>query len=107
VIAWDYGLSPLHLAILNGHLEIIELLATEYGADVLLPVKLVEPGTSNARGAIMTILLALSLPAEKAKEVVELLLSLGATSAQAQRCTTSSVETELISWMCFSQTTDQ
>jgi ankyrin repeat protein len=83
VIAWDYGLSPLHLAILNGHLEIIKLLATEYGADVLLPVKLVEPGTSNARGAIMTILLALSLPAEKAKEVVELLLSLGATSAQA------------------------
>lgn len=39
VIAWDYGLSPLHLAILNGHLEIIELLVSEYGADVLLPVK--------------------------------------------------------------------
>lgn len=39
VIAWDYGLSPLHLAILNGHLDIIELLVSEYGADVLLPVK--------------------------------------------------------------------
>jgi ankyrin repeat protein len=39
VIAWDYGLSPLHLAILNGHLEIIDLLVSEYGADVLLPVK--------------------------------------------------------------------
>ncbi|KAH7360980.1 ankyrin repeat-containing domain protein [Rhexocercosporidium sp. MPI-PUGE-AT-0058] len=83
VIAWDYGLSPLHLAILNGHPEIIELLVSEYGADVLLPVKLVQPGTSNARGAIMSILLALSLPAEKAKEVVKLLLKLGATSAQA------------------------
>ena len=39
VIAWDYGLSPLHLAILNGHIEIIDLLVSEYGADVLLPVK--------------------------------------------------------------------
>jgi len=39
VIAWDYGLSPLHLAILNGHLDIIKLLVSEYGADVLLPVK--------------------------------------------------------------------
>ncbi|KAG4440717.1 hypothetical protein IFR05_003811 [Cadophora sp. M221] len=83
VIAWDYGLSPLHLAILNGHTEVIELLVSEYGADVLLPVKLVQPGTSDARGAIMSILLALSLPSEKAKEVVKLLLKLGATSAQA------------------------
>ncbi|KAK0126771.1 hypothetical protein ONS95_008352 [Cadophora gregata] len=83
VIAWDYGLSPLHLAILNGHIEVIELLVSEYGADVLLPVKLVQPGTSNARGAILSILLALSLPAEKAKAVVKLLLKLGATSAQA------------------------
>lgn len=39
MIAWDYGLSPLHMAILNGHLDIIELLVGEYAADVLLPVK--------------------------------------------------------------------
>ena len=45
--------------------------------------RLVQPGTSNARGAIMSILLALSLPTEKAKEIVKLLLKLGATSAQA------------------------
>ncbi|TVY29345.1 Uncharacterized protein LHYA1_G001351 [Lachnellula hyalina] len=82
VIAWDYGLSPLHLAILNGHLEIIDLLVSEYGADVLLPVKLVDPGTSNARAAIMTIVLAMFLPTEKAKKVVKKLLELGATSAQ-------------------------
>jgi ankyrin repeat protein len=44
---------------------------------------LVEPGTKNARGAIMTILLAMALPTEKAKAVVKLLLELGATSAQA------------------------
>jgi ankyrin repeat protein len=83
VIAWDYGLSPLHLAILNGHLHIIELLVSEYGADVLLPVKLVQPGSRNARGAIMTLVLAMSLPNDKAKETIKLLLSLGATSAQA------------------------
>ncbi|CZT02079.1 related to ankyrin [Rhynchosporium agropyri] len=83
IIAWDYGLSPLHLAILNGHVEVIELLVSEYGADVLLPVKLMQPGTSNARGAIMSILLALSLPAKKGKQIVKLLLKLGATSAQA------------------------
>lgn len=83
VIAWDYGLSPLHLAILNGHLDTIELLVSEYGADVLLPVKLVHPGTSNARGAIMTLILAMALPIEKSKEIIKLLLKLGATSAQA------------------------
>lgn len=83
VIAWDYGLSPLHLAILNGHLEIVSLLVSEYGADVLLPVKLVQPGTNTAQGAIMTIVLAMSLAKEKAKEMVKLLLELGATSAQA------------------------
>ncbi|KAA8568563.1 hypothetical protein EYC84_007581 [Monilinia fructicola] len=83
VIAWDYGLSPLHLAILNGHLEAIKLLVSEYGADVLFPVKLVEAGTTNPRGAIMTLVLAMSLPNEKSKQVVELLLRLGATSAQS------------------------
>ncbi|KAI9646276.1 hypothetical protein NHQ30_005717 [Ciborinia camelliae] len=83
VIAWDYGLSPLHLAILNGHLEAIKLLVSEYGADVLFPVKLVEAGTTNPRGAIMTLVLAMSLPNEKSKQVVELLLKLGATSAQS------------------------
>lgn len=83
VTAWDYGLSPLHTAILNGHTHIIELLVSEYGADVLLPVKFVQPGSSNARGATMTLVLALSLPTPKAKEVVALLLKLGATSTQA------------------------
>ncbi|KAF7930900.1 hypothetical protein EAE99_004150 [Botrytis elliptica] len=83
VIAWDYGLSPLHLAILNGHVDVIKLLVSEYGADVLFPVKLVEAGTTNPRGAIMTLVLAMSLPKEKSKQVVEVLLNLGATSTQS------------------------
>ncbi|THV45654.1 hypothetical protein BGAL_0464g00050 [Botrytis galanthina] len=83
VIAWDYGLSPLHLAILNGHIDTIKLLVSECGADVLFPVKLVEAGTTNPRGAIMTLVLAMSLPKEKSKKVVEVLLNLGATSTQS------------------------
>lgn len=83
VIAWDYGLSPLHLAILNGHLHIVELLVSEYGADVLLPVKLTQPDHASPRGAILTLVLALSLPAERAREMIKLLLELGATSSQA------------------------
>ena len=82
VIAWDYGLSPLHLAILNGHLDVVDLLVSEYGADVLLPVKLMQPGTANARGAILTLVLAISLPIGSARKMVKLLLKLGATSAQ-------------------------
>lgn len=83
VIAWDYGLTPLHLAILNGHIEAIKLLVSEYGADVLFPVKLIEPGTTNPRGAIMTLVLAMSLPIEKSKDVVDLLLKLGASCGQS------------------------
>lgn len=85
VIAWDFGLSPLHYAIVHGHEDVIDLLVSEYGADVLLPVKLVEPGTSTPKGAIMTILLTLALPTEKAKAVTKQLLALGATSAQGDQ----------------------
>ncbi|KAG0652383.1 Ankyrin-3 [Hyphodiscus hymeniophilus] len=81
-IAWDYGLSPLHLAILNGHLDVVDLLVSEYGADVLLPVKLMQPGSADARAAILTLVLAVSLPIESAREMVKLLLKLGASSAQ-------------------------
>jgi ankyrin repeat protein len=49
----------------------------EYGADVLLPVKF------KQNGALLTLVLALALPVEKAKEMAQTLLALGATSAQA------------------------
>lgn len=72
----------MHLAILNGHHDTIDLLVSEYGADVLLPVKLVEPGSTTPKGAIMCILLALVLPSERTKKIVKQLLALGATSSQ-------------------------
>lgn len=83
VLAWDYPVSPLHLAIMGGHLEVIEVLVSTFGADVLLPVKLVNDHNKTPRAAILTLVLALQLPLEKACEASKKLLSLGASSAQA------------------------
>ncbi|KAK6958209.1 hypothetical protein Daesc_001004 [Daldinia eschscholtzii] len=83
-IAWDSKCSPLHLAILGGHCEAVKLLCQEFGADVLLPIKLGDGSYSNPNVAILTLTLALTLPTDKAIPMVETLLSLGATSAQAE-----------------------
>ncbi|KAI1426426.1 ankyrin repeat protein [Xylaria sp. FL1777] len=81
-VAWDSKCSALHLAILGGHCEMVKLLCQEFGADALLPVKIVDR-YDNLNGAILTLVLALSLPPEKAIRMCETLLSLGATSSQA------------------------
>ncbi|KAH6619681.1 hypothetical protein B0J18DRAFT_251413 [Chaetomium sp. MPI-SDFR-AT-0129] len=81
VAAWDRPCSALHFAILTGHVEVVKLLVQEYGADVLLPVKF---GKDTGHEAILTLVLALALPVEKAQEMAKTLLSLGATSAQAE-----------------------
>ncbi|KAI1386921.1 ankyrin [Hypoxylon trugodes] len=81
-VAWDSKCSALHLAILNGHCEIVKLMCQEFGADVLLPVKLNDQYNSN-NVAILTLVLALTLPADKAVQMADTLLSLGATSSQA------------------------
>ncbi|KJZ78330.1 hypothetical protein HIM_02368 [Hirsutella minnesotensis 3608] len=78
-VAWDMPCSPLHLAIVGGHEEAVELLS-DYGADAILPVKF--DNTADT-AAILTLTLALSLPLERAKSMVRLLLKLGATSSQA------------------------
>ena len=83
VLAWDYPVSPLHLAIIGGHLEVIELLVSTFGADVLLPVKLVNDYNKSPRAAILALILALQLPLLEACKTTEKLLALGASSAQA------------------------
>ncbi|OAL28853.1 hypothetical protein AYO20_09333 [Fonsecaea nubica] len=84
VLAWDSPMSPLHLAILGGHLDVVKVLVDSYGADVLLPVKIVdEYNRKHARAAILTTTLALELPLQQANETVEGLLALGASSTQA------------------------
>ena len=81
-VAWDYNASPLHLAIINGHVDVVEELVTLGGANVLLPIKVKgRYGAPNA--AILTLVLALNLPLEKAKAMITKLLELGASPAQA------------------------
>jgi ankyrin repeat protein len=81
VLAWDSPVSPLHIAIMGGHIDTIEELVNNFGADVLLPVKLIDAYSKNPRAAILTLVLAaqLSEPIMSAK----CLLKLGASSTQA------------------------
>ena len=81
-VSWDSHTSPLHLAILNGHVDVVEELVSSFGADVLLPIKLVDDNNSPT-AAILTLVLALQLPLEKAKAMTEKLLQLGASPSQA------------------------
>lgn len=83
LVAWDTLYSPLHIAIVNGHTEVVKMLCSDFGADVLLPVKLLSDYDKSPRAAILTLVLALSLPLEQAKVMAQTLLDLGATSAQA------------------------
>ncbi|KAF7508657.1 hypothetical protein GJ744_009049 [Endocarpon pusillum] len=83
VLAWDYPVSPLHLAIMGGHVEVIELLVSTFGADVLLPVKLVNDHNKSPRAAILALVLALQLPLLEACKTTEKLLAGGASSTQA------------------------
>jgi ankyrin repeat protein len=84
VLAWDAPFSPLHLAILAGHLDVIELLITKYGADVLLPVKLLNDGQRRkVTAAILSLSLAMELPLRQANDTVTKMLALGASYKQA------------------------
>jgi ankyrin repeat protein len=83
VLAWDHPVSPLHLAIVGGHLEVIELLVSTFGADVMLPVKVLDDYYKSPRATILALVLALQLPQLEASKTTEALLALGASSAQA------------------------
>ena len=83
VLAWDNPLSPLHFAIIGGHINVIKLLCYEYGADVLLPVKILSSYDRTPESAILTLILALQTPLAEAKNTVDALLSQGAMGTQA------------------------
>jgi len=84
VVAWDSPCSALHLALIAGHQDVIRLLIDTYGADAMLPVKLMTNHTPRVpRAAILTLLLPLDLPLQKATETVKTLLGRGASPVQA------------------------
>lgn len=79
-------MSPLHHAIVGGHEEVVEALVSGFGADALLPMKIYghRHGTKSPTDAILNIVLALKLKdMEKKAGMAEMLLKLGASSAQA------------------------
>jgi ankyrin repeat protein len=78
-IEWDLDASPLHFAIMKGHVEAVEELVTAFGANVLLPIK----PNNGPRSVNLTLVLALALPLEQAKAMTAKLLQLGASPAQA------------------------
>ncbi|KAK7757760.1 hypothetical protein SLS62_000138 [Diatrype stigma] len=82
-IAWDSKCSPLHLVVLGGHCDVVKILCQEFGADVLLPVKLGDGSWQDPHKVVLTLVLALALPVDQAVQMAETLLSLGATSSQA------------------------
>lgn len=92
ILAWDMPVSPLHLAILNGHIAVIEMLVSKFGADVLLPVKLINAYSRSPRGAILTLVLAAQLPGSKATDIARTLLALGASSSQADMSLNSALQ---------------
>ncbi|KAL9616457.1 MAG: hypothetical protein Q9160_008673 [Pyrenula sp. 1 TL-2023] len=83
VLAWDLPVSPLHLAIAGGHIEVIHTLVEHFGADVLLPVKLKDEYDRQPSEAILTLVLAMELPTKQALEATKALLLLGASPSQA------------------------
>ncbi|CEL11867.1 hypothetical protein ASPCAL14962 [Aspergillus calidoustus] len=68
---------------MKGHVEAVEELVTNFGADVLLPIKSSSDSSSTKRSATLTLVLALGLPLERAKIMTAKLLQLGASPAQA------------------------
>ena len=91
VLTWDTPVSPLHLAILGGHSEVITTLIGTFGADALLPIKIVNEFNRTPEHAIMTLVLAARLPGQDGFQVAHDLLNHGASSAQADLQTTSAL----------------
>lgn len=82
VVAWDTPVSPLFLALVHGHIEVVKVLISEFGSNLRLPVKLVNQNNQSAEGAILPLVQCRTLPIEKAKLMARTLLDLGASTTQ-------------------------
>ncbi|KAK6542483.1 hypothetical protein TWF694_006436 [Orbilia ellipsospora] len=72
---WDLKMTPLHYAIVNGHRDIINLLVSDFGADILQPLR----GDKNV---LPIPLVTRILNKDSQADTLRSLLKLGASSAQ-------------------------
>ncbi|OJD23371.1 hypothetical protein ACJ73_05275 [Blastomyces percursus] len=82
VLSWDLPLSPLHVAILYGHVDIITSLTTEFGANASQPFVRKEYGNFDV---IFSMIFAMHHPFEQSANVLRALLETGASSTQANK----------------------
>ncbi|KAF3909580.1 hypothetical protein AA313_de0205684 [Arthrobotrys entomopaga] len=81
---WDYQMAPLHYAIVNGHKAAVEVLVSDFGADVMQPIKVNFDYQGVPRSALLTINLIVNLPKKEQREMMlRSLLELGASCGQA------------------------
>ncbi|WPH02991.1 Hypothetical protein R9X50_00586300 [Acrodontium crateriforme] len=101
VVGWDTAASPLHLAIVKGNINVVKCLVQDFGADVLLPIKLFNDYDRSARAAILTLVLSLQLPEDMAEKMTRTILELGASVAQAD------IDQKTVLQYCVGTTPDQ
>ncbi|KAI2134268.1 hypothetical protein LOY86_006541 [Ophidiomyces ophidiicola] len=83
VLSWDTPISALHLALLNGHSDIVHILATEFGANVAQPIVWRKPAYYSKQHVTLSMALATHHPLDDSKRMLRTLLELGASSTQA------------------------
>lgn len=82
ITAWDEPVSPLHLAVFEGHVEVIKVMVQQFGADVLRPINFEERGYDSRKPKLI-LMVGMHLPLEKFINVTRALLEVGAVTAQA------------------------
>ncbi|KAF3921066.1 hypothetical protein AA313_de0204793 [Arthrobotrys entomopaga] len=80
---WDYQLSALHYAIIHNHPDVVNLLVSDFGADILKPVVISYTSQGVPSSVILSTALVFRIPDVKARApMLRTLLKLGASSAQ-------------------------
>lgn len=82
VVAWDVALSPIHLAVAHGHVNVVNTLVQDFGASPAQPLKLLHKNSKAPLGSILPLVIALMLPFEQVKIMTKALIDLGASPAQ-------------------------
>lgn len=81
-------MSPLHHAIIAGQGHIVEVLVSEFGADIRRPIKKIGTDWRNkrvAQSALLSLVFAMYLHGEEIIKMVETMINLGASTAQATK----------------------